>query len=138
MSFGIYAGMYPKKGQLELTGSQMSVGATTRAENLNNNNIRNPAPGLRTPIERNISRDIETTLYRSTMKQVLPCKAQADSVQYGRHERSKTNYMYPSQGYARKQEMGLATDHNKPMNTKIMPLAGFYNPNMLNVLGNVK
>ena len=69
------------------------------------------------------------------MKQVLPLKAEAGGVIYGRNELPKNDYMYVNQGYARGQPLGLATDHNKPMNTPIMPIAGFYDPDMVNVLG---
>ena len=46
--------------------------------------------------------------------------------------------MYPNQGYARHQQLGLASDADKPIDLPIMPIAGFYNPDMVNTFGNLK
>lgn len=135
-SVGIYAGIQPTKLSKEHTYFEMSAGGCM-FENIKNNNIRDPAEGIYEPIEKP-PRDFNMQPYRSTLKQVLPCKGQPESIKYSRPELPKNAWMYPNQGYARHQEKGLAIDHFKPMNTNVMPKAGFYNPNMLNVLGNFK
>jgi hypothetical protein len=68
---------------------------------------------------------------------VLPCKGEPEAIRYTRYESSLTAGMYPSTGYARHQPVGLFTDFSKPMNTPVMPLEGFYNPDAPNALGNL-
>ena len=93
--------------------------------------------GVDTPVGK-LPTEFNDTIFRSTLKQVLPVKGQPEAVTYGRPESEKNGYMYPQQGYARHQQIGLATDVNKPMDLPIMPIAGFYDPDMVNVLGNLK
>ena len=45
--------------------------------------------------------------------------------------------MYPQQGYARNQPLGLAFDPEHPLNLPIMPIAGFYDITQKNILGNL-
>jgi hypothetical protein len=45
--------------------------------------------------------------------------------------------MAPNTGYARGQPRGLASDALKTNTGMIMPIAGFYDPNQLNTLGNL-
>ena len=133
-SNGLYAGIKPLKNAREPNFSDMNPAMAMNVEK--NNMVRNHTPGYFTPPSKT-QPEFNDTLFRSTLKQVLPVKGQPDAVRYGRVELPKNDYMYPQQGYARGQPLGLATDHHKPMNLSIMPLAGFYNPDMVNVLGNL-
>ncbi len=131
---GLYAGIKPLKNAREPNFTDMNPAMSMNVEK--NNMVRNHMPGYFT-VPSKTQPEFNDTLFRSTLKQVLPVKGQPDAVRYGRVELPKNDYMYPSQGYARHQHLGLATDHNKPMDISIMPLAGFYNPDMVNVLGNL-
>jgi len=133
-AIGIYAGIKPLKNAREPNFSDMNPTMNMFVEK--NNMVRNHMPGYFTPPSKT-QPEFNDTLFRSTLKQVLPVKGQPDAVRYGRVELPKNDYMYPSQGYARHQKLGLATDHDKPIDRPIMPLAGFYNPDMVNVLGNL-
>ena len=133
---GLYAGIKPFKGASEFSYFDYSP-PTNMFEGIKNNNVRNPTPGYFTPVGK-LPTEFNDTIFRSTLKQVLPVKGQPEAVTYGRPESEKNGYMYPQQGYARHQEIGLATDVNKPMDLPIMPIAGFFNPDMVNVLGNLK
>lgn len=133
-AIGMYAGIKPLKNAREPNFTDMNPAMNMFVEK--NNMVRNHMPGYFTPPSKTPP-EFNDTLFRSTLKQVLPVKGQPDAVRYGRVELPKNDYMYPQQGYARGQPLGLATDHDKPMDRPIMPLAGFYNPDMVNVLGNL-
>jgi hypothetical protein len=45
--------------------------------------------------------------------------------------------MYPQQGYARNQPLGLAFDPEHPLNLTPMPIAGYYDTTQTNVFGNL-
>ena len=132
---GLYAGIKPLKNAREPNFSDMNPAMAMNVEK--NNMVRNHMPGYFTPPSKT-QPEFNDTLFRSTLKQVLPVKGDINSVRYGRVELPKNDYMYPAQGYARGQKPGLASDGNKPMNLPVMPLAGYYDANMLNVLGGVK
>jgi hypothetical protein len=131
---GLYAGIKPFKNAREPNFSDMNPAMNMFVEK--NNMVRNHMPGYFT-VPSKTQPEFNDTLFRSTLKQVLPVKGQPDAVRYGRVELPKNDYMYPSQGYARHQKLGLATDHDKPIDRPIMPISGFYNPDMVNVLGNL-
>jgi hypothetical protein len=131
---GLYAGIKPLKNAREPNFTDMNPAMSMNVEK--NNMVRNHMPGYFT-VPSKTQPEFNDTLFRSTLKQVLPVKGQPDAVRYGRVELPKNDYMYVNQGYARHQPLGLATDHDKPMDRPIMPLAGFYNPDMVNVLGNL-
>jgi len=133
---GLYAGMKPIAGAKEFSYFDYSP-SQAMFEGIKNNNLKNHAPGYFTPVEKTPG-DFNDLMFRSTLKQVLPVKGIPEAVTYGRTESDMNAYMYPQQGYARGQPMGLATDANKPMDLPIMPIAGFYDPDMLNVLGGLK
>ena len=134
-SIGLYAGIKPVKGAKEFSYFDYSP-SMTMTEGIQNNNVRNHTPGYFTPVGK-LPTEFNDTIFRSTLKQVLPVKGQPEAVIYGRPESDKNSYMYPQQGYARKQPLGLASDADKPMDLPIMPIAGFYNQDMVNVLGNL-
>jgi len=133
-AIGMYAGIKPLKNAREPNYSDMNPAMNMFVEK--NNMVRNHMPGYFT-VPSKTQPEFNDTLFRSTLKQVLPVKGDINSVRYGRVELPKNDYAYPSQGYARGQKLGLATDHNKPIDRPIMPIAGFYNPDMVNVLGNL-
>ena len=134
-AIGMYAGIKPFKNAGEITFSDM-VPPMNQFENIKNNPVRN-IEGYFSPPD-NVPRQFNDTIFRSTLKQVLPLKGDMESVKYSRPSTDLYGGMYVNQGYARHQPMGLATDANKPMDRPIMPLAGFYNPDMVNTLGNLK
>ena len=72
------------------------------------------------------------------MEMVLPAKGLKELVTYGRPERPKNDYIQAPSGYARNQEKGLQYDPKHPIDGPITPIAGFYDPDMLNVLGGLK
>jgi len=131
----LYAGITPNKGAKEFSYFDYEP-RTNMFDGINNNNVRNPTPGYFTPVEK-LPSEFNDTIFRSTLKQVLPAKGQPEAVRYGRPETEKNGYMYPNQGYARHQELGLASDANKPMNLPVAPIAGFFDPDLVNVLGNL-
>lgn len=131
-SIGLYAGINPLKNAREPNHQDMNPAMSQFVSK--NNNVRNHVPGYFSPPSKTPS-EFNDTIFRSTLKQVLPLKAEAGGVIYGKPELPANDWMYVNQGYARGQPLGLATDHNKPMDKPIMPIAGFYNADMLNVLG---
>jgi len=133
---GLYAGIKPITGAKEFSYFDYTP-PQSMFEGIKNNNIRKPAPGYFTPVEKTPS-EFNDLMFRSTLKQVLPVKGLREAVTYGRTETDMNSYMYVHQGYARGQPLGLATDADKPMDLPIMPIAGFYDVNMLNVLGGLK
>jgi hypothetical protein len=131
-SIGLYAGIKPLQNSKEMNYQDMQPPMSQFVSK--NNNVRNHVPGYFTPPSKTPS-EFNDTVFRSTLKQVLPLKAETGSVVYGRAELPKNDWIYVNQGYARGQPLGLATDGNKPMNLAVMPIAGFYDPTMVNVLG---
>ena len=136
-AIGLYAGIKPNKGAKEFSYFDYSPSMNMWRENVINNQVRNHMPGYFTPVGK-LPTEFNDTIFRSTLKQVLPVKGQPEAVTYGRPETEKNGYMYPNQGYARHQKLGLASDADKPIDGPIMPIAGSFNPDMVNVLGNLK
>ena len=135
-SIGLYAGIKPIKNASEYSYFDMNVGGAMFSGN-NAPTMRNVAPGYFTPPPKP-EREFNDTVFRSTLMQVLPLVGRDDSVRFGKCETDKNSYMYPSQGYARKQMKGLAFDADKPIDKPVMPIAVFYNINEANVLGGLK
>ena len=132
---GLFAGVRPLKNAREANYADQTPAMSQFVEK--NNMVRNHAPGYFQPPPKMFT-ELSDVIFRSTLKQVLPVKGEVGTVRFGRSELPKNDYMYPAQGYARGQKPGLASDGNKPMNLPVMPLAGYYDPSMLNVLGGVK
>jgi hypothetical protein len=131
---GIYSGIRPFKGAKEPTFFDLHTGGLGFEPK--NNNVRNPARGMYEPLSKHPDQ-FTPNLQTKMMSGVLHCKGQPEAIKYTRPESSLTGGMYPQQGYARYQQLGLATDFNKPMNASVMPISGFYNPDALNVLGSL-
>jgi len=123
-------------GSSELTYSEYTPRQSTNELNLKNNNVRDPIEGLNDLIGKP-PRDLNDTVSaRNSAKQALNLDFDP-SRRFSRPEASKTAGMYPQQGYARHQPMGLAFDPQHPLNEKIMPIAGYYDTNRNNMFGNL-
>lgn len=133
-AIGLYAGIKLFKNASEPTYSDM-MPPMNQFEGIKNNPVRN-IEGYFTPPDKT-PREFNDTIFRSTLKQVLPLKGDMESIKYSRPSTDLNGGMYVNQGYARHQPMGLATDANKPMDGPIMPIAGYYNLDDVNVLGNL-
>jgi len=132
---GFYSGIKPFKNSREPTYFDYS---TSAGQFINkNNNIREPIPRIYDTLPK-APNDFNRTLNIDLMNTVLPLKGEREAVKYVRPECSLTEHMYPKTGYARFQPKGLAIDHNKPMDTPIMPIAGHFNPDAPNVLGGLR
>ena len=132
---GLYSGIRPFKNSAEPT--YFDLGTSGGQFRNKNNNMQDPAPRLNERIP-NVSTQFNKILDIDTVRGVLPLKAEPQAVIYGRPDTSLTEHMYPKPGYARFQPKGLAINHQKPMDTPIPPIAGFYNPDAPNVLGGLK
>lgn len=107
----------------------------TNELNIRNNNIRNPLEGLSENLT--FPRDLNDTVSaRNSVKQLLNLDFNPNN-KFSRVEASKTAGMYPQQGYARNQPLGLAFDPEHPLNLPIMPIAGFYDTTQKNIFGNL-
>jgi hypothetical protein len=136
---GLYSGINTTKDSFEPNYFSLST-SFTGSEPIRLNNVREPAPGILNPIGSIPIDDVLSQVssgYPNPMRRVLPCRGEPEGIKYGRFERDKNAYMYPQQGYARHQKPGLAIDFDKPMNLPVMPIAGFYNQDIPNTLGNL-
>jgi hypothetical protein len=131
---GMFAGIRPFKNASEFGYSDYSPSMSQFDDKLNH--IRNPTPGYNTPPSKT-PREMEFTMYRSTLNQVLPQKGEPESVRFGKPMSDLNSHMYTQTGYARHQNVGLAYTQ-KPIDGPIMGIAGYYDPDMLNTLGGLK
>ena len=131
-----YATLGAAFGSSELTYSEYTPRQSTNELNLKNNNVRDPIEGL-TDLIGKLPRDLNDVVSaRNSAKQALNLDYDP-SRRFSRPEASRTAGMYPQQGYARNQPMGLAFDPQHPLNEKIMPIAGYYDTNRNNIFGNL-
>ena len=131
-----YATLGAAFGSSELTYSEYTPRQSTNELNLKNNNVRDPIEGLNDLIGK-LPRDLNDVVSaRNSAKQALNLDYDP-SRRFSRPEASQTAGMYPQQGYARNQPMGLAFDPQHPINEKIMPIAGYYDTNRNNIFGNL-
>jgi hypothetical protein len=131
-----YSSLQAAFGSSEMNFSDITPRQSTNELNLKNNNVRDPVEGLNDLIGK-LPRDLNDTVSaRNSAKQALNLDYDP-SRRYSRPEASKTAGMYPQQGYARNQPMGLAFDTQHPLNEKIMPIAGYYDTNRNNIFGNL-
>jgi len=131
---GLYSGIRPEKNVKPLSYFDMSVGGLSFPYKGDDPNVS--LQGLSEPLSKP-PRELSQVIFPNPSRRVLPCKGDVESVKYTRPQSSLTGGIMPPQGYARHQKRGLATDFNKPMNLPVMPLPGFYNPDIPNPLGNV-
>ena len=122
-------------GAQEYNFSEITTRQATNELDIRNNNIRSPLEGLSESLT--FPRDLNDTVSaRNTVKQMLNLDFNPSN-RFSRVEASKTAGMYPQQGYARNQPLGLAFDPQHPLNLPIMPIAGFYDTTQKNILGNL-
>lgn len=122
-------------GAQESNFSEITTRQATNELDIRNNNIRSPLEGLGESLT--FPRDLNDTVSaRNTAKQLLNLDFNPSN-RFSRVEASKTAGMYPQQGYARNQPLGLAFDPQHPLNLPIMPIAGFYDITQKNILGNL-
>ena len=122
-------------GAQEFNFSEFTARQSTNELNIRNNNIREPLEGLGDKLT--FPRDLNDTVSaRNTAKQLLNLDFNPSN-RFSRVEASKTAGMYPQQGYARNQPLGLAFDPEHPLNLPVMPIAGFYDLTQKNILGNL-
>ena len=122
-------------GAQEFNYSDFTTRQSTNELNIRNNNIRNPLEGLGERLT--FPRDLNDTVSaRNSVKQLINLDFNPSN-RFSRVEASKTAGMYPQQGYARDQPLGLAFDPQHPLNRPIMPIAGFYDITQKNILGNL-
>ena len=131
----LFAGIRPFSNASEETFSNMTPPMNQFDDK--NNNIRNPTPGYFTPPSKT-PREMEFTMYRSTLKQVLPNYSEPEAVRFGKPMSDLNAGMFPNTGYARHQNIGLAYDANKPIDGPIAPITSSFDVNILNSLGNLK
>ena len=122
-------------GAQEYNFSEITTRQATNELDIRNNNIRSPLEGLGESLT--FPRDLNDTVSaRNTVKQMLNLYFNPSN-RFSRVEASKTAGMYPQQGYARNQPLGLAFDPQHPLNLPIMPIAGFYDTTQKNIFGNL-
>lgn len=122
-------------GAQESNFSEITARQATNELNIRNNNIRSPLEGLGEMLT--FPRDLNDTVSaRNATKQLLNLDFNPSN-RFSRVEASKTAGMYPQQGYARDQPLGLAFDPQHPLNLPIMPIAGFYDTTQKNIFGNL-
>ena len=122
-------------GAQEFNFSEFTTRQSTNELNIRNNNVRSPLEGLGERLT--FPRDLNDTVSaRNPTKQLLNLDFNPSN-RFSRVEASKTAGMYPQQGYARNQPLGLAFDPEHPLNLPIMPIAGFYDTTQKNILGNL-
>lgn len=130
-----YSTMNGAFGASEFTYSEYFPRQATDELSIKNNNVRKPIVGLQDKID--MPRDFNDTISaRNSVKQLLNLDFNPSN-RFSRVEASKTGGMYPQQGYARNQPLGLAFDPHHPLNLPIMPIAGFYDTTQKNMLGNL-
>jgi hypothetical protein len=131
-----YANLGAAFGSMETNFSDTTTRQSTNELNLKNNNIREPIEGINELIGK-LPRDLNDTVSaRNSAKQALNLDFNPHH-RFSRPEASRTAGMYPQQGYARNQPLGLAFDPQHPLNERIMPIAGFYDTNRNNIFGNL-
>ena len=122
-------------GAQEFNFSEYSPRQATNELNIKNNNVRSPLEGLGDRLT--FPRDLNDTVSaRNPAKQLLNLDYNPFQ-HFSRPEASKTAGMYPQQGYARNQPLGLAFDPEHPLNLPVMPIAGYYDTMQKNILGNL-
>jgi hypothetical protein len=122
-------------GAQEFNFSEFQPRQATNELSIRNNNVRSPLEGLGERLA--FPRDLNDTVSaRNPTKQLLNLDFNPSN-RFSRVEASRTAGMYPQQGYARNQPLGLAFDPEHPLNLPIMPIAGYYDLTQKNILGNL-
>jgi hypothetical protein len=132
---GIYAGLVPIAGQLEQNFSDMTP---LRGSALDpyQDNLTEVGAGMRDRMPK-LPSELTPVVLRNLAEQQRPLIPEPDGLIMGKKETSLTGGMMPPTGYARNQKKGLVYTSRFPIDAPIMPIAGFYDTNRLNVLGNL-
>jgi hypothetical protein len=132
---GLYSGMVPIAGQLEQNFSDMTPlrGAALDPYQDNLNPIGN---GMRDRMPK-LPSELTPVVLRNLAEQQRPLIPEPDGLIVGKKDSSLTEGMQPPSGYARNQKKGMVFTSRFPIDESIMPIAGFYDINRLNVLGNL-
>ena len=133
---GMYAGMNPIVGINPLNYSDLTP-PMSQFDNISNNFVRNIAPDILKPIEK-MPRDLNPILGRDPTQRVLSGKPERECMILGKNYTSLTGGIDANQGYTRHQKPGLAIQNDRIVDGPIMPLAGFFESDMLNVLGGLE
>jgi hypothetical protein len=132
---GVYAGMIPIQGQLEPIYSDITplMGSSLDPYQDNLNPIGN---GMRDRMPK-LPSELTPVVLRNMAEQQRPLIPEPDGLIIGKKDSSLTEGMQPPSGYARNQKKGMVFTSRFPIDAPIMPIAGFYDINRLNVLGNL-
>jgi hypothetical protein len=130
---GMYAGMNPVKGMMPLNYADLTP-SMNMYDNISNNNVRDVAPDILKPVSK-MPRELNDILGRDPTDKVLSGKPDRECVTVGKPESSLTGGMMVNQGYARHQKLGLAVQNDRVLDGPIMPIAGFFDADMVNGLG---
>ena len=132
---GVYAGMIPIQGQLEQNYSDITPlrGAALDPYQDNLNPI---GEGMRDKMEK-LPSELTPVVLRNLAEQQRPLIPEPDGLIVGKKDSSLTAGIQPPSGYARNQNKGMVFTSRFPTDAPIMPIAGFYDINRLNVLGNL-
>tara|TARA_Y100001973_G_C4964178_1_gene216408 strand:+ start:138 stop:545 length:408 start_codon:yes stop_codon:yes gene_type:complete len=130
---GIYAGLIPIANQLEQNFSDMTP---LRGSALDpyQDNLMPIAEGINDAMGKQMAKPVEL---RNLAEQQRPLIPEPDGLIMGKKDTSLTAGMVAPTGYARNQKKGLVYTSRFPIDAPIMPIAGFYDTNRLNVLGNL-
>ena len=132
---GLYAGMIPLAGQLEQNYSDLTPlrGAALDPYQDNLNPI---GEGMRDRMPK-LPSELTPVVLRNLAEQQRPLIPEPDGLIVGKKDSSLTAGIQPPTGYARNQKKGMVFTSKYPIDAPIMPIAGFYDINRLNVLGNL-
>jgi hypothetical protein len=132
---GVYAGMIPIANQLEQSFSDLTPlrGSALDPYQDNLNPIGN---GMRDAMAK-LPSELTPVVLRNLAEQQRPLIPEPDGLIMGKKETSLTAGIQAPTGYARNQKKGMVFTSRFPIDAPIMPIAGFYDTNRLNVLGNL-
>lgn len=132
---GVYAGMIPIEGQLEENYSDMTP---LRGSALDpyQDNLNPVAKGVRDVMPK-LPSELTPVVLRNMAEQQRPLIPEPDGLIVGKKDSSLTAGIQAPSGYARNQNKGMVFTSRFPIDAPIMPIAGFYDINRLNVLGNL-
>ena len=130
---GIYAGMIPIEGELEPTYSDITPLMGTSLDSYQDN-LNPVAKGIRDVMPK-LPSELTPVILRNMAEQQRPLIPEPDGLIVGKKETSLTGGIQAPSGYARNQNKGMVFTSRFPIDAPIMPVAGFYDINRLNVLG---
>ena len=132
---GLYSGMVPIAGQLEQNFSDMTP---LRGSTLDpyQDNLTEIGAGMRDKMEK-LPSELTPVVLRNLAEQQRPLIPEPDGLIVGKKDSSLTEGIQAPTGFARNQKKGMVFSSRFPIDAPIMPIAGYYDINRLNVLGNL-